>query len=90
MRVTNMLSPRSNNPVANQFIVTDGADRYFQSYDSVIVKVTPKGTFLDEKYWDCSVTTSKYRNRFLGENSAETKRKINDGTYILTNLNGDA
>jgi len=43
---------------------------------------------LDEKYWDCSVTTGKYRNLFLGESKKETERKIKTGEYKLTNLNG--
>ena len=42
---------------------------------------------LDAKKWDYSVTTSKYRNRFLGETTAQTKAKIKSGEYILTNLN---
>ena len=72
---------------------------YFQSYESVIVdriiwgakdayttkdKVEIK---LDSKYWNYSATTSKYRNQFLNETTAETKHKIETGEYILTNLN---
>jgi hypothetical protein len=47
----------------------------------------PRKIYLDKKYWDYSVTTSKYRNIFLEESSKETAKKIEDGTYILTNLN---
>ena len=43
--------------------------------------------YLDEN-WDYSKTTGKYRNQFLGETRKETERKIKDGTYIVTNLNG--
>ncbi|KKM03661.1 hypothetical protein LCGC14_1772170 [marine sediment metagenome] len=43
--------------------------------------------YLDETYWDYSKTTGKYRNIFLGENKAETQKKIDSGEYILTDLN---
>ena len=97
MKVRNMTS-KSGNPVANQFIITDREDDYdivvFQSYDSVIVRQHNRvdgstGTLLDEHYWDYSVTTSRYRNQFLGETKAETQKKIDSGEYILTNLNGE-
>lgn len=92
MKVTQMKSPRSGNAVANQFIIKDGHIKYFQSYDSIIVKIENPDTAhpivtLDQKYWNYSVTTSKYRNIFLGENYAETAKKINDGTYKLADLN---
>ena len=99
MKVQNMESSKGNK-IANQFIITDhgrGAlgnfteRRVFQSYDSVIAAITvwPDGTKveLDETYWDYSRTTGKYRNLFLGENKAETIKKIDSGEYTLTNLN---
>lgn len=78
----------SNGAVKNQFLIEDGNRIIFQSYDSVIaVKEYGQPTQLDERYWDYSKTTGKYRNQFLGEDKKETERKIKDGTYILTNLN---
>lgn len=67
----------------------------FQSYDSVIVfKAHECGNtgniyriFLDEKYWDYSKTTGTYRNQFLGEGIAKTRKKTKSGEYILTDLN---
>ena len=88
MKVKQMIG-RAGNPVANQFIINspeDGA-QYFQSYNSLIVKRTNKGVTLDEYYWDYSRTTGKYRNMFLGENTAETRKKIQSGEYKLANLN---
>lgn len=75
--------------VKNQFILTDDeGNRFFQSYDSIIVKIDRSGkTWLDEHYWNYSVTTGKYRNLFLGEDRKETQRKIDSGEYVLTNLN---
>jgi hypothetical protein len=63
---------------------------YFQSYKSIIVRkeYNARGLIqLDEKYWNYSKTTSKYRNQFLNETTKETQAKIDNGTYILTNLN---
>jgi len=76
------------NRAANQFIIFDSEFNIFQSYDSVIVKISLSGHVeLDEKYWNCSTTTSKYRNLFLGEKTKETLSKIKSGEYTLTDLN---
>tara|TARA_R110002153_G_scaffold223087_1_gene375525 strand:+ start:564 stop:824 length:261 start_codon:yes stop_codon:yes gene_type:complete len=86
MQVTNMTSNKGNK-IANQFIISDGSIDYFQSYNSMIVKKVEGKVYLDERYWNYSVTTSKYRNIFLNENTKETQQKINEGIYTLTNLN---
>ena len=90
MKVQNMTSSKGNK-IANQFTITDELPNgelvhYFQSYDSTIVKMADK-IYLDAYYWDYSVTTSKYRNQFLGETKKETQAKIDSGEYILTDLN---
>ena len=94
MKVRNMISRSSGKEVANQFIIdTDSGDRLFQSYNSVIVKVTRipgqpgRRIFLDENKWDYSITTNKYRNQFLGKTKAETRKKIASGEYVLVDLN---
>jgi len=97
MKVTNMTNNKGNK-IANQFIVyDDNNNKYFQSYNSTIVKISnfiknsdglPLSSIsLDEKYWNYSTTTSKYRNIFLEETTKETQKKIDQGIYILTNLN---
>ena len=86
MKVTNMLSTRGNK-VSNQFIINNNGEEYFQSYKSIIVKKSKGKIYLDDYYWDYSVTTGKYRNDFLGEGIAETRKKITSGEYILTDLN---
>lgn len=78
--------------VKNQFIITlttkKGTKRIFQSYNTVIAVIDKKRqVWLDSSSWDCSTTTGKYRNQFLGENIAETRKKIKSGEYKLTNLN---
>ena len=83
-------------PVRNQFILTGhnkagNRAEMFQSYDSVIVEreYHNEGVsiYLDEKYWDYSKTTGKYRSLFLGETKAETEKKIKSGEYQLVDLN---
>ena len=100
MRISNMTSSNGNK-VANQFLVEGvGAGRFwnkeerlrsgdaFQSYNSMIAFRDHQGqVYLDENYWDYSVTTGKYRNQFLGEKKAETERKIKAGVYKLVDLN---
>ena len=91
MKVENITS-NNGNKIANQFIITDdNGSEFFQSYNSIIVKkhCTDFGTkiYLDQKYWNYSNTTGKYRNIFLGETITETKKKIKSGEYILTDLN---
>lgn len=96
VKVENMTSARGHKAVPNQFVITTEEGEYFQSYQSVIV-FKPLGEWrkgmsnakivLDEKYWDYSSTTGRYRNEFLGEQIAETRRKIESGEYVLANLN---
>ena len=87
MKVRNM-EGRTGRLVANQFIIIHNGETFFQSYNSVIVKCGADGiTYLDECYWDYSATTGKYRNQFLCEGIAETRKKIDSGQYKLANLN---
>ena len=77
------------NRILNQFIIEDDdGNTFFQSYKSIIVKIDSNGvTTLDEKFWDYSKTTGKYRNIFLGETKKETENKIKSGVYRLDCLN---
>ena len=91
MKVENIESNKGNK-IANQFVITDDKqNEYFQSYNSMIVKKDYEGDqvkiYLDQKYWNYSNTTGKYRNIFLGETIKDTKKKIKSGEYILTDLN---
>ncbi len=88
-KVKQMTSSRSGRPVANQFIIYTNKGTYFQSYNTIIAHKRAKDgqVFLDSYYWDYSRTTSKYRGDYLNEYTAETRQKIKDKEYILTNLN---
>jgi len=90
MKVQNIKN-KTGHSVPNQFIITDEKGmEFFQSYNSIICK-KPANAYehieLDKETWDYSKTTSKYRNQFLGETTAEIKAKIKSGEYVLTNLN---
>ena len=91
MKVENITS-NNGNKIANQFVITDDKqNEYFQSYNSMIVKKDYESDqvkiYLDQKYWNYSNTTGKYRNIFLNETIKYTRAKIKNGTYILTDLN---
>ena len=91
MKVENITSSNGNK-IANQFVITDNKqNEYFQSYNSMIVKKDYESDqvkiYLDQKYWNYSNTTGKYRNIFLNETIKDTRAKIKNGTYILTDLN---
>ena len=89
-KVESMSSPAwGGGDVPNQYIIRTRNLTIFQSYRTIIAVRTSDGMIiLDKGSWDCSTTTGKYRNKFLGDDSKrETQKKIDSGEYILTNLN---
>lgn len=82
MQVTHMINSNGE-PAKNQLIIHDEktGERFFQSYNSIIVKIH-KGKVTLGKNWNYSVTTSKYRNLFLGETTKETQAKLDSGEYL--------
>lgn len=90
MKVQNMTN-YNGRAVKNQFIIFDSEYTAFKSYNSIIVKIVfedgQKVVYLDKRAWDYSKATGRYRNEFLGESKAETKKKIKAGIYKLTDLN---
>ena len=88
MKVQNMESNRSNRPVANQFIITDGNVEYFQSYKTIIAKKDYlTGITTIDKNNPYSKTTSKYLYQFVGTDSKQFKTKLRDGKYQIADLN---
>ena len=74
--------------VKNQFIIHTESGTYFQSYNTIIAFIDNDGKItLDEDKWDYSVTTSRYRNKFTGLTTQETKKKIESGEIQLVDLN---
>lgn len=88
MFVENMKSTRSGKPVANQFVITHNGARFFQSYRTLIAKVDEHGQVSLSKDWQYSTTTSRYRNQFLMDTTAETKAKIKSGEYKVVSSLG--
>lgn len=88
MNVYNMQSSKGN-PAPNQLLLIDNeGNKLFQSYNSIICKITKDNKIeLDEKFWNYSRTTAKYRSAFLGISTKETESKIKSGEITLTNLN---
>lgn len=79
MKITNLAT--------NQTVVFNNDVTIFSSYGTNIVKIEDGKTFLDEKFYKYSTTTTKWRNNFLGLTSKEVEKNIKDGKFILTNLN---
>lgn len=86
-----MVSPRTGNPVANQFIITTDEGEYFQSYQTIIAFWPNGGSkiTLDENSWDYSVTTLKYLKEFLRTNDSKKgiEKSIKLGDFLLADLN---
>jgi hypothetical protein len=80
------MTGRTGREVANQIIITDGNKRTFYSYGTPIAEIEGGNVSLNAGYWDYSVTTGKYRNKFLGETKKETQAKIDAGIYTLKKL----
>ena len=85
-KVRNMLSD-NNRKLPNQYIIETDNATLFQSYETIIAKREGGQLYLDESYWDYSPTTAKYRNRFTGLDTKETKARIKSGEVKLVNLN---
>lgn len=85
-RSVESITSNSGNDVPNQFIIHFEKGIVFQSYNSIIAVLhNIKGAYLG-KDWNYSCTTSKYRNGFLNENTAETRKGLKNGEYKMLNI----
>ena len=83
IKTYSMSSPRTGNPVANQFEIYTPEGKYFQSYRSIIAFVDKFGQImLDEYYHNYSRTTSKYLTQFLDMNTKERTNAIKNKDII--------
>ena len=81
------MTGRSNKPVPNQYIIQNGADWVFQSYDSIVAEYNNDSGLLtiNNELANCSVTTKKYLNQVLDRFSQlnrhreEIKKAIKSG-----------
>lgn len=63
-KVTNMESPKTGNPVANQFIIEVDGGEVFQSYSTPIASKSG-ATITISSNWNYSNTTNKYFGEWL-------------------------
>ena len=80
--VRNLSSPRSWRPVANQYDLVHDNGIAFQSYSSLIA-VRMNGQLYLTDYHDYSKTTSKYATEWTGFNTAERRKGLQSGKFIL-------
>ena len=92
--VENMTS-RSGNIVPNQVILSDMTGKTFVSYGSKIVYKSkdraddglPLEIVMDDRYWDYSRTTGKYRNEFMNMGVQQVRDHIKTGRIKIGDLN---
>ena len=80
---------RTGRQIPNQIKIFLENGVLFESYGSKIAFCpydSTEKTRLDTHYWNYSQTTGKYRNEFLNEGIAETRKKIKSGEYELVSL----
>ena len=82
--VANMMSSWGNY-VPNQFIIEFENGKIFQSYNSIIA-VKFKGQVYLGQEWNYSKTTATYRNSFLNEDTATTRKKLKNWEYKLLKI----
>lgn len=63
--VRNLTSPRTDNAVPNQFVITTKKGTFFQSYKTIVAKVDNNDVVTLSSAWDYSKTTMKYLYQFL-------------------------
>lgn len=68
----------------NQLEISTKEGLYFQSYKSLIAFKSKSGKVTLSDHWNYSRTTMKYLGQFLGENSKEIRKKVENGTYEIT------
>ena len=80
MKVMNIKSPYSGRPVANQYVIYNYDNVYFQSYNTTIAWIDKTNTvYLHDGYWDrYSTTTNKYLLEFMREQYDKDISSITD------------
>ena len=82
----------SGNIVKNHYIIETEEGSYLQSYEDIIAfRPSSPNEFvvLDSDNWDCSTTTRKWLEVFLGESHNVTREKLlgYPAIYLDANLN---
>lgn len=87
--VSSLINGRGN-AVANQFIIKTENGTFFQSYHSVVAKVTKEGKLILSRHWDYSNTTMRNLYTFLRDygfydytSSKDMRKAIEEGKVTL-------
>jgi hypothetical protein len=96
MRVRNIKSPQSGRPVANQYVIYNYDNVYFQSYNTTIAWIDKENkVYLNEGYWDMySATTNKYLLEFMRDqydkdiySITDIRERVKNGEFnVLSSL----
>jgi len=70
---------------ANHVVVKTTEREVLFSYNTAVASKYTDGTVTLTDAWDYSRTTSKFRNQFLNETTADTRNKLISGEYKLCN-----
>lgn len=88
MSIVTAMVNSNGNAVKNQLIIIeDDGSVVFQSYKTRIVRIAKDGTTTLDPEHNCTKTTTRYRNMFLKQTSAQVSACIKDGTYKIEELN---
>jgi len=82
LNVSNLQSPRSWRPVANQYELRCEHGTAFQSYDSLIAVRMGGRLYLTSDH-DYSKTTSKYATEWTGRTTKERRQGIESGHIVF-------
>ena len=74
-------------PAKNQIFLNGNAWSVFISYGKAVAIEYIGNIYLDEVYWKYSITTIRWRNKFLHKTSQEVKKSIENKTIIFVNMN---
>ena len=91
VKVRNLIS-KSGREIPNQFEIRVNGCKYFQSYNSIIVKIDENNqVYLDSYYWDYSNTTRKWLYNWLGGGlrKKDILARIKSGLYKTADLQQD-
>ena len=80
--VSNLSSPRSWEPVPNQYSIQYENGRVFQSYESLIAVRLNGHLYLTDSH-DYSKTTSKYCTEWTGFDTKTRREGLKDGSFTL-------
>jgi hypothetical protein len=83
---------KASNVGPNQTVIYTPEATFFQSYDSIIIKIDfdddgKRRITLDAEKYAYSKTTARHRNAYLGMTTKEIEAKIKNGEILLGRLN---